>query len=256
MSTKITSDMVKPFLGDGDVVAWLEKVTLVASLSGVKELEKFIPLFLEGSALSVYLEMGAEEKKSADKIISRLKEVYSDSSFVAHGKLMKLGWSGEPIEAYVTEIRRLVGLAGFETEVEKMVRLTFVNSLPDSVGVELQQINGIDAMPMPEIIKRARILTANIGSGGVNAGAVKQFRRSKEETEDNGGRGGGSSGRGGWGRGGGRGGGRSGEDTGFRGKCFTCGGPHMAKSCPEKKIKCYSCGREGHMSYNCESGNE
>ena len=113
MATKISSEMVKPFSGDGDVVAWIEKVKLVAALGDVKQLEKFIPLFLEGSALSVYLEMSEEGKKDSETIIKRLKEVYSDSCFVAHGKLMKLRWSGEPIDAFVTEIRRLTGLAGF-----------------------------------------------------------------------------------------------------------------------------------------------
>ena len=54
---KITSDMIKPFIGEGDVVAWLKKVRLVAKLQKITELACFIPLYLEKDALALYLEM-------------------------------------------------------------------------------------------------------------------------------------------------------------------------------------------------------
>ena len=45
------------------------------------------------------------------------------------------------------------------------------------------------------------------------------------------------------------------EKTNFRGKCFRCEGPHMARDCPDKKlIRCFTCGVEGHISYNCPKG--
>ena len=172
MAAKISSDMVKPFNGEGDVLAWLEKVQLVAELSGVTELAKFIPLFLEGSALSVYLELTKDEKLVPGTIIARLKEVYSDSVFVAFRKVMSMRWMGEPIDAFVTEIRRLAGLAGFVGEIENVVRLTFINSFPDSISIELQQIDGIATMDMSKIITKARVLTTS--GGGVAAGAVRQ----------------------------------------------------------------------------------
>ena len=163
MAAKISSDMVKPFNGEGDVVAWLEKVQLVAALSGVTDLAKFIPLFLEGNALSVYLELSKDEKLVPATIIARLKEVYSDSVFVAFRKVMNMRWMGEPVDAFVTEIRRLAGLAGFVGEIENVVRLTFINSFPDSISIELQQIDGIATMHMSKIIKKARVLTASGG---------------------------------------------------------------------------------------------
>ena len=51
---KISTDMVKPFNGEGDVIAWLAKVELVASLSGVTKVEDFLPLWLDpiGSRLA------------------------------------------------------------------------------------------------------------------------------------------------------------------------------------------------------------
>ena len=44
---------------------------------------------------------------------------------------------------------------------------------------------------------------------------------------------------------------------GFRGKCFECGGPHMARYCTAKTpraIRCYRCGREGHIAVYCGKG--
>ena len=142
-----------------------------------------------------------------------------------------------------TELRRLAGLAGFTgNEVEKVVRLAFINCFPDSISVDLQKIDGINQMSISKILMRARVLTANHGgaSSSLSAGAVAVQQVKREEVQ---------------GRGKRRG--RSSESAGynFKGKCFTCGGPHMARSCPDKVVKCYNCGKEGHLSYNCEAGN-
>ena len=43
-----------------------------------------------------------------------------------------------------------------------MVRLTFINSLPESVSVELQQLDGVATMSVSDLLKRARIFTENV----------------------------------------------------------------------------------------------
>ena len=53
MSVKF-SDIIQQYSGVGDFSEWIRKVEMVASLQGVKELEKFIPLFLCGGAFAVY----------------------------------------------------------------------------------------------------------------------------------------------------------------------------------------------------------
>lgn len=39
--------------------------------------------------------------------------------------------------------------------------------------------------------------------------------------------------------------------SGFRGKCYVCGGNHMMKSCPDKR--CPRCGAKGHSLMNCNT---
>ena len=53
-------------------MAWLKKAELVAKLMEIKDLASFIPLFLEGNALALYLEMSEEDQKDEGKIKSRL----------------------------------------------------------------------------------------------------------------------------------------------------------------------------------------
>ena len=42
----------------------------------------------------------------------------------------------------------------------------------------------------------------------------------------------------------------------FRGRCYRCGGSHMAKHCKEVKgIICYRCHQPGHILTQCQQGN-
>ena len=45
MASKVTSDMIKPFTGEDDVMAWLKKVKLVAKLQKIADLATLLPLF-------------------------------------------------------------------------------------------------------------------------------------------------------------------------------------------------------------------
>ena len=238
--TKISTDMVKPFSGDGDVVAWLQKVELVAKLTKVEDLASFIPLYLEGGALAVYMEMSSVEQGSADHIKKRLKQAFCDSVFAAYSKLLSVRWSGEAVDVYANELRRLAGLAGFEGDaLEHIVKLSFIHGFPDDIGVELQQVNEVETkqVTMSALLTRARVLASN-RSLGIGAVAVHVEQSAGTRSANQGTKG------------------VQGQGRTFSGKCFRCGGPHMIRECPERstnerKIICYNCSEEGHIAPKC-----
>ena len=83
-------DFIQPYRGEGDVVSFITKVELVAALKKIEDVAKFLPLYLEGHALAIYLEMDETDRQDPVKIKNRLKEAFCDGPFVAHAKLMSM----------------------------------------------------------------------------------------------------------------------------------------------------------------------
>ena len=139
-----------------------EKVLLVVKLQKITELESFLPLYLEGEALALYLEMNESDQLDVDEIQKQVKAAFSDDMFTAYAKLVKYRWSGEKVDVFANELRRLAGLAGFEKDgLENIVRLTFINGLSDSISASMQQLPNIKVMPVCELIESLRILYQN-----------------------------------------------------------------------------------------------
>ena len=80
-------------MGEGNVVAWLNKLKLVMKLQKIKDLATLIPMNLEGNVLAVYLEMGERDQPDAESIEKRLKTVFSKDSFEADNKLRRVAWN-------------------------------------------------------------------------------------------------------------------------------------------------------------------
>ena len=120
---------------------------------------------------------------------------------------------------FANDIRKLARVCGLKGDgLEQMVKLTFIAGFPDHIAVELQQIQDVEKMSVGDVLKRARILASDSGSGSVVAPAI----------------------------------GRSGQGI----KCFGCGGPHIVCNCPnqekreKKEVRCYQCGG-GHIVKYC-----
>ena len=252
MSVNAYKDFIKPFTGEGDVVSLITKVELVAALKKIDDEAKVLSLYLEGHALAIYLEMDETERKDPAKIKNRLK-VACDGPFVAYAKLSSMKWGGEEVDVYANEIRRLAGLARFEgPSLEHIVKLTFINGLPDYMTLQCSysKWGGILDSSLAEILTKARVLTAHKATSGAVAAVATNWRPSWQEGRE-----------------------RASKTPppgrerasktpppgsgGFRGKCFECEGPHMARHCTVKTpraIQCYSCGREGHIAVYYDKG--
>ena len=264
LSKKLTVEIVKTFSGEGDVVAWLKKVRLVAKLQKIDDLASFLPLYLEGDALNLYLEMKEEDQADAAKIEARLKAAFTEGSIEAWVRLGKKRWVGEQVDVYVNEIRRLAGLAGYEGDgLERTVKLAFVSGFPDTIATALERVKGFKTLPVSDLVEEARILAAksshgagviSVASGeavGTGSGIMREdvaamvvkgsggaYRRSQ-------------------GGGGVESTGKREEPRNFKGRCFRCEGPHRARDCrePRPPIVCFRCNEEGHIAAYCKQGN-
>ena len=180
----------------------------------------------------------------------RLNGVSAGGEFVAYGKLVRLKWTGELVDVFAHEVRRLARLAGFTgVGLERTVKLTFVNGFPDHISVELQLLPDIETMTMSALIPKARILAdlavrARQVPPEVAVVAVKDAGLVVRQNSITG---------------------KSDEQNfvkrglrSFKGKCFRCNGPHMMRDCkdPKSLIKCFKCGITGHISRYCDQGSE
>lgn len=223
------SDLLRPFDGTGDVVQWLTKLELVAELREIRDVAKTLPLFLEGAAFAVYNELDSERKGSAASIKEALEKAFSTNPFQAYEQLCRRVWRDEPVDVYMTDLRRLARLAGITSDV--MLLRAFVVGLPPTVSRELRALPDVDKLPLSSVVERARCLVAELVESPVVAVAQGGQRRAGCVPLS--------------------------DVPGGPKRCYRCGGPHLMKFCrsPPGPVVCWSCGQEGHIAKQCE-GNE
>ena len=63
------------------MVAWLNKLKLVAKVQKIEDVATLIPMYLEENALMGYLEMGEKDQADAESIEKKLKTAFSEGAF-------------------------------------------------------------------------------------------------------------------------------------------------------------------------------
>ena len=100
---------------------------------------------------------------------------FLEGAFEAYNKLRKVTWTGEPVDVYAAEIRRLAGLVGYTGQsLEKTIKIAFVSGFPDCILMEVQQLTGIENMEVEEVLRHARVLGAVATSTKSNPGEEEQ----------------------------------------------------------------------------------
>jgi hypothetical protein len=106
-------DLISQFKGteSGDFLEWITKVELVAKIQKIESLHDFVPLFLSGGALAVYLGLSEEVHKDYQLLKRALTASFSVNSFTAyemfaHRHLQE----NESIDVYVADLKRLAYL--------------------------------------------------------------------------------------------------------------------------------------------------
>ena len=89
---RLSSGILRLFTGKGDVVAWLNKLKLVAKLQKIEDIVTLITMYLKGNALVVYLEMEEKDQTNDERIEKRLKTAFLEGAFEAYNKLRTVTW--------------------------------------------------------------------------------------------------------------------------------------------------------------------
>lgn len=203
---------------------WIEKLELVAELRKIGEVEKLLPLFLEGPAFAVFREMDSAKKGNLSDIKAALIDAFSLNPFQAYEQLTRRKWRDEPVDVFLSDLRRLAKVAGVEND--DLIRRAFVVGLPSGVSRELRAQAKIDSLSLAEILVRARALLAEQVEGYPVVAMAGRDERSKRESK----------------------------------RCFRCNGPHLMKDCRKvsrtRRVVCWTCGEEGHVARQCSQGND
>ena len=121
----------------GDIVEWLQKFELVARLQKIKDLAGLLPLFLSGQAF-FYSQLEEAVQADYEQLREELLLAFGTNSFHAYDSLIRRKYrSGETVDVYAADLRRLVSLIG-QSQPEPLLKCAFVEGLPSKVGVQLE----------------------------------------------------------------------------------------------------------------------
>ena len=163
------SDMIPRFDGSGDVTEWLEQVQDAKGPAKIKNLANVMPAFLRGSAYRVYRNLPEMKKRRFKDIAAALTTAFGMDENVAFCQLVSRRWKeGESMDVYMTEVQRLATLADTP---ERVVRLVFLNGLPEKIGSSIKMAPDVKSMDLDKVLDLARRIYAS-SSGPMKPGPL------------------------------------------------------------------------------------
>lgn len=172
MAVSFDVKLIPVFEGSGDVVGWLEKLSLVCQLQTPAADEAVvIPLRLEGGASAVYRQIPLEDRKSPEKVKTALRRAFAADKFASYEAFMERRLAdGESIDVYLADLQRLSSLFGDLSD--EGISCAFVAGLPESTKQLLRAGARMESLSLLEIVDRARaILRDEVGGSGFSAAA-------------------------------------------------------------------------------------
>lgn len=228
MADRFDLKLIPEFDGSDPVLSWVEKVELHCQLSGVKNVERVIPLRLTGGAFAVYQQLSAEEKCDYSSIKAALYRAFATDPATAweqfETRSIRLG---ETVDVYLAELKKLTVLFGGLPE--RALAYKFLSGLPAGAKQLLRATSTMSSLPLSDLVDRARTIMKDDSTVQEPVVAVAQAPPSGEGPSQ----------------------GPSPQGDVI---CYRCNGRgHMARNCRRRStaVRCYRCNKTGHMARDC-----
>lgn len=228
MSIKF-SDIIEKYNGKSDFSDWIDRLEMIADLQDVKDLAKFMPLFLIDGALAVYKGFDPEVRKDYAKVKLLMIDAFCKDKFTVYESLLNRKLKhNESVDVYVADLKRMLLLIDRNCS-EEFIKTSFVHGLPDNVKMQLKAACSLTKMTLDEIVQRSRALINS------HFDSLETCCVGKSERQQN---------------------------TQYFNKerqvvCYGCGKEgHTRNRCPNvtsKNRKCFRCGEVGHFIASCPS---
>ena len=152
------SDLIPKFDGTTDVTQWLKQLNVAKVAAKITDVTVVMPAFLRGDVFTVFANLPDDQQQDYAAIADALTVAFGVDEHVAYRELVTRRWrSGEPVDVFVADLRRLASLASMP---ERSVRMAFMNGLPAKVGMQVKSTPGVKAMTLVQVVELARILMA------------------------------------------------------------------------------------------------
>lgn len=141
---KLSSDIIKHFHSDGDVVTWLKKLKLVARLHKIEDIAS---LYIWREIHSNWMRIGRQTSTWLKPVWRR---VFLDGVFSTYAELKLVRWEGDVSTNKIWQLAEMTGFTGcgFDTAV----KLAFVMGFFNAISMELQQVPTIKTLTMGDTV--------------------------------------------------------------------------------------------------------